>query len=157
MRSHVHNPKDFWSGLIFLTVGAAAFWLASDHDRGSAGSMGPGYFPTVLSALLVAIGGACLLRSMLGRREPVGRWALRRAALVLLAVVSFGWLVRGTGLAPAVAIMVILAGLAHPRFRWASYSLLALTLAGLCVLLFVWGLGLPVPALGDWLTGWLGH
>lgn len=157
MPTFVHQPKDFWSGLIFLTVGAAAMWQAGDYDRGSAGSMGPGYFPTVLGGLLAAIGGACLLRSLLGRREVLGRWALRRAALVLLAVVSFGFLVRGAGLAPAVAVMVLLAGLAHPRFRWAPYGLLALSLAGLCVLLFVWGLGLPVPALGGWFTGWLGH
>lgn len=157
MPSFVHKPKDFWSGLIFLGVGAAAFWLAGEHDRGSAGNMGPGYFPTVLGALLAAIGSACMLRSLLGRREVLGRWGLRRAALVLLAVASFGFFVRGAGLAPAVAVMVLLAGLAHPRFRWAPYSLLAFALAGLCVLLFVRGLGLPVPVLGEWLTGWFGH
>ena len=150
MRSHVHNPKDFWSGLIFLSVGGLAFWLSSDLDRGSAGSMGPGYFPSVLSVLLAVMGVVSVVRSLLGRRDAIGRWALKRAALVLLAVVLFGLLLRGAGLAMAVAVLVIVAGRAHPRFRWTTHAALATLLSGACVLLFVWGLGLPLPGVGDW-------
>lgn len=150
MRGHIHNPKDFWSGLIFLVVGATAFWLARAYETGSAGSMGPGYFPTVLSVLLTVIGGVSVLRSLWGAHEPIGRWALRRAALVLLAVVLFGLLLRGAGLAIAVATLVLVAARAHPRFGLVRHGLLAAALSGLCVLLFVWGLGLSVPAVGHW-------
>ena len=51
----VRAPKDFWSGLMFLAFAAVTLVAANGYSMGRGGRMGPGYFPTVLGAVL---GGA---------------------------------------------------------------------------------------------------
>ncbi len=41
------NPRDFWTGVIYVAVGAGAVVLARDYGLGTALRMGPAYFPTV--------------------------------------------------------------------------------------------------------------
>ncbi|WP_413757962.1 tripartite tricarboxylate transporter TctB family protein, partial [Vibrio vulnificus] len=57
--------RDFWAGLLYLIIGAAALYMAADYEMGTAISMGPGYFPKVLSGLLILIGAASLVRSFI--------------------------------------------------------------------------------------------
>jgi hypothetical protein len=52
----VRNPKDFWSGLLFIGIGAAAIVLGSKYTIGSAARMGPGSFPRALGILLIVLG-----------------------------------------------------------------------------------------------------
>ncbi len=47
----IRSPKDFWTGVIYVGFGAAAWWIARDYSFGTASRMGPGYFPTVLAAI----------------------------------------------------------------------------------------------------------
>lgn len=147
----IRNHKDFWAGLIFLAVGLAAAWAGAEYDRGTAGNMGPGYFPLVLSWLLAGIGAVSMLRSLTGAEVRIGRWALRPVVLVLLSVMLFGLLLRGAGLVPAVVVLTLVAGQASRRFHWGRYLLLAVALAAFSALVFVRGLGLPIQAFGPWL------
>ncbi|WP_310567507.1 tripartite tricarboxylate transporter TctB family protein [Hydrogenophaga sp.] len=151
MPTRIRNHKDFWAGLIFLAVGLLAFGLGADYDRGSDGSMGPGYFPAALSVLLALIGVASMLRSLAGPPVRVDGWALRNGCLVLASVVLFAALLRGAGLIVAVLVLTLVSGSAHRRFHAGRYLLLALVMAGFSVLVFVKGLGLPIPAIGPWL------
>ena len=41
----IRNPKDFWAGLVYIAFGVAAILIALKYPVGSAGRMGPGYFP----------------------------------------------------------------------------------------------------------------
>jgi hypothetical protein len=59
----IKNPKDFWTGIIYILFGGLAFWIAREYGFGSASRMGPGYFPTVLSSLLALFGVIALVRS----------------------------------------------------------------------------------------------
>ncbi len=52
----LRNPKDFWSGLLFIGIGAAAIVLGSTYTIGSAARMGPCYFPRALGILLIVLG-----------------------------------------------------------------------------------------------------
>ena len=72
----IRGPKDFWTGVIYLLFGGIAFWIAQDYGFGTASRMGPGYFPSVLSALLVLIGLISLVRSFIVRAS---RWANSRS------------------------------------------------------------------------------
>ena len=50
----IKSEKDFASGVLFIVTGAAFAWnCATGHSVGSAAQMGPGYFPLVLSLVLV--------------------------------------------------------------------------------------------------------
>ena len=52
--SVIRNQKDFGAGVLYLAFGAVGFYIARDYGMGQASRMGPGYFPTVLSGLLMA-------------------------------------------------------------------------------------------------------
>ena len=56
MKVELKNNKDFLAGLLLLSFGCIGFYLALDYPFGSALRMGPGYFPRVLSGILIAFG-----------------------------------------------------------------------------------------------------
>jgi putative tricarboxylic transport membrane protein len=148
----IRSPKDFWPGVIFVTAGLAAITIARDYVMGSTGRMGPAYFPTVLGGMLAILGAVCIARALVRSGEPIGRIAIRELGLILGATVMFGLLVRGAGLAVAILVLVMASGLASTRFKVAPYLGLAVALAAFCVLVFVKGLGLPMPFIGPWLA-----
>lgn len=151
--SVIRNPKDFWAGLIYLSMGFTAVYIAQDYSMGSAVRMGPGYFPTVLGVLLALIGLASVLRAFLRPGEAIGRLAWREALIVLGATALFGLLLRGAGLAVSLLTLVVLSAYASQRFRIKSSLLLAIGMTVFSVLVFIKGLGIPLPILGKWFGG----
>lgn len=149
----IRNPKDFWAGLVYIALGLTAMYVARDYEMGSATRMGPAYFPTLLGGLLALIGLASLLRSFLTDGEAIGGLAFRAALLVCGGTVLFAVLLRGAGLVVSIVALVLVSSYASIRFRWSSAGLLALGLAVFCVLVFVRGLGVPLPLVGSWFTG----
>jgi hypothetical protein len=149
--SFVRNPKDFWIGIIFLFFGLAAVILGRDYAMGSAGRMGPAYFPTILGTLLAVIGLIGVIRAFIRKGEAVSKFHIKELALVLVAVCLFGVLMRGAGLLPAVVVLIFLSAYASPKFKWGEVALLAVGLAVFSYLVFVKLLGLPMVAFGPWL------
>lgn len=150
MSSLIRNPKDFWSGVIFLCFGLAAIIIGQDYSMGTAGRMGPAYFPVILGGMLTLIGLVAMVRSLVRPGEGIERFAIKEIILIIAAVLLFGFLVRGAGLVAAVFILVMLSAYASAKFRLLPSTLLAAGMAIFTVLLFVKGLGLPMPILGSW-------
>jgi putative tricarboxylic transport membrane protein len=148
--SFIRDPKDFWSGIIFIAIGLAAVIIGRDYAMGTAGRMGPAYFPTILGTLLAVIGGVSVIRSFIIRGEAIGKFAVKEAALVLAGVVLFGALIRGAGLPISVVVLVMLSGFASTKFKWLPFLAVAVGLATFSVLVFVKALGLPMPIVGSW-------
>ena len=151
MPSFIRHPKDFWIGIIFLFFGLAAVIIGRDYSMGTAGRMGPAYFPTVLGALLAIIGLIGVVRSFLHEGEAIAKFHIKELALVLVAVLLFGFLMRGAGLVPAAIVLIVMSAFASPKFTWGATLLLAVGLAIFAVVLFVKLLGLPMPIFGPWL------
>jgi hypothetical protein len=151
MPAFIKHPKDFWTGVIFLVVGLSAVLLGRDYAMGTAGKMGPAYFPTVLGALLSVIGGLAVFRSFKRVGEQIEKFHLKELFIVLAAVVLFGVLMRGAGLAPAAVVLIMVSGYASPQFKWTEALLLAVGMAAFAVLVFVKLLGLPLQVFGPWL------
>jgi putative tricarboxylic transport membrane protein len=147
----IRNPKDFWTGVIYLVFGLGAVVIGRDYSMGTATKMGPAYFPTVLGYLLALIGAIAVVRAFIQPGTPIGRFAVKNLAIVLGATVLYGLLVRGAGLAVAVFVLVMGSAWASISFRWAPSIVLAIGLAVFSVAVFIWGLGLPIPAVGLWL------
>ncbi|MFO1350102.1 MAG: tripartite tricarboxylate transporter TctB family protein [Gammaproteobacteria bacterium] len=147
----IRNPKDFWSGLIFLAFGMTAVVLARDYGMGSATKMGPGYFPTVLGTLLALIGLATATRALFSTGTGIGAFALPGMLLVTGATVLFGLLLRGAGLVPALIVLVLVSAFASRYFRWGPALALAAGLAAFSALVFVQALKLPMALFGPWL------
>jgi hypothetical protein len=135
---------------MFLLFGLAAVIIGQDYPMGTAGKMGPSYFPTVLGALLALIGLSAVIRSFVRSGEAVGKFYIKEIILILSAVLLFGALMRGAGLIAAVFVLVVLSAYASPKFRWGPALLLAGGLAAFSVLVFVKLLGLPMPMVGPW-------
>ena len=144
------NVKDLLAGMLFLAFGLAFLLLAQRYPMGSARRMGPGYFPQLLSLLLIAIGVATALRALLSRPQPVDSIALKAITLLSLAVVAFAFAVEHGGLAVAVVVLVLISSAASHTFRLPQALVLALALAAFSALLFGFGLGLPFPILRFW-------
>jgi hypothetical protein len=157
----VIGPKDFWTGVIYLFVGAAAFWIGREYSFGTAGRMGPGYFPSVLSVLLMAFGVVAIVRSFIRPGGPIGSFPWKSMILIIGATVLFGALINTMGLIVALLALVLVSAAAseHFRFDWkATLGLVGLVV--FCSLVFVKGLGVPMPLVGTWLEplmpAWLG-
>lgn len=148
----VSSPKDLWSGLIYVAAGAAALWLGADYRMGSAGRMGPGYFPTVLAILLLCIGSVALVRGFLVKGLPIGILAVKQLLFVLGSCALFGFALPRVGLPVALLLLCLGSAMASREFRFdpvAAIGLLALIV--FCAVVFVKGLGVPMPLLGSWL------
>jgi Tripartite tricarboxylate transporter TctB family len=149
----IRSPKDFWTGLIYIFFGSSAVIIALDYGMGTALRMGPAYFPTVLGVLLALIGIISLVRSFIEPGSPIGGIAFKGLLLVVGSTLVFGFIVRGTGLAVALPVLVIMSAYASVRFRWGPSLTLAAGLTLFCVLVFLKGLGVPLPILGSWFGG----
>jgi putative tricarboxylic transport membrane protein len=154
MAAGIKNPKDFWTGVLYVAFGGAAFWIARDYGMGTASRMGPGYFPTVLSALLMVFGIIAIVRSLLVPGEAIGKLAYKSAALILAATVLFGFLLPRAGLIVALLVLVLVSASASEKFSfdWKAVGGL-IALIAFCALVFVKGLGVPMPLFGSWFGG----
>lgn len=160
---NLKNQKDFFSGLLFMATGVSFAWAASRYGLGSAASMGPGYFPVLLGALLTVLGGVLVFKALVFETEDGGRigaWAWRPMCLIALANGVFGLLIAGLasagiapmGLVPAIFALTVIAARAGSAFRWKEVLILALVLALGSYLVFIvllkWQIALW-PALGS--------
>jgi Tripartite tricarboxylate transporter TctB family len=147
----IRGPKDFWTGVIYVLFGGLAFWIARDYGFGTASRMGPGYFPTILGAILVLIGVTSLVRSFIVPGEPLGKFALKAGVLIILSTVLFGFLVNRAGLVIALLALALVSAAASEKFRFEWKAVLGLiVLIAFCALVFVMGLGVPMPLIGTW-------
>ena len=138
---------------MYAAIGIAVIVIGRDYGMGSAMKMGPAYFPTILGALLAAIGAICIVQSLLVPGAPVDAFALRGLAMIITAIVLFGVLARGAGLVVAILVLVIVSSSASIKFTWSQSLALAGELIAFCALVFVKGLGVPLPLLGAWFGG----
>lgn len=145
-----HNAKDFWTGLVYVLIGSAAFYLCRDYGMGTAVKMGPAYFPTVLSGLLILIGTLSIVRSFVREGSPIGKVAVKGLALVTLSIVLFGLLAHPAGMAIALPVMILTGAYGSTRFKWRYALPLAAGITLFCILIFRIGLGVPLPVLGSW-------
>jgi len=141
----IKAPRDFWAGLMFIGFGLAFALIAQNYQMGTAVRMGPAYFPTLLGGLLVILGLAIFLQSFVVQGESVKRFYFKPLILLVLSLVLFGLLLKPLGLVLATGILVVVGALGGFDFRWKEVVILFVVLAIFSVLVFVKGLGLPIP------------
>ena len=149
----IRSTKDFWTGVIYIAFGACTIIIARDYGMGTALKMGPAYFPTILGGLLVLIGAIAMIRAFIVEGTPIGALAVKPLAILLGSIVLFGFIVRGVGLLVALPLLVLLSASASIYFRLLLTLALAAGLTVFCIMIFVQGLGVPLPIIGPWLGG----
>jgi hypothetical protein len=144
MRIRIRAPKDFWSGLMFCGFAAVAILAARGYSLGTAGKMGPGYFPLLLGAVLLGLGLILIGRSFVLVGDPVARLHVLPIAVIAFAVALFGLMIEPLGLVVTLAVLTMVTAWAGADFRFVETAALAAALIAFSVAVFVYLLGLPI-------------
>ena len=56
MAGQLEKPRDVVGGLLVMAIGAGFLLAGQELEFGTSFRMGPGYFPTLLSLLMIALG-----------------------------------------------------------------------------------------------------
>ena len=152
MAARIRGERDFGIGVLYLGLGVGGFIIAQHYAFGTPRQMGPGFFPSIISGLLVVFGITALVRGLALHGEPLGRWNFKGMALITGSVVAFGLTLAPLGLPLAIIISTLTSAAASEKFRfdWRALAGLGL-LAAVCSIVFVRLLGVPMPLLGSWL------
>ena len=143
--SAIRGPRDLYSGLLFVVVGALTVLIAINYPVGDAARMGPGYFPRALGTLLMLLGAISVWRSFRLQGTPITRWKWRPIVIILASVIVFGHIVQFVGLALSTVFLIFAASAASHEFRWKGAALIGLFMAVLCVGVFVYALRIQLP------------
>jgi hypothetical protein len=141
----IRAPKDFWSGVMFIAFAAVGILAARSYSLGSAGQMGPGYFPLLLAIVLAFIGVVLIGRSFVVGGEGVGPMAVVPLAVIAVAVAAFGLMIERLGMVIALSVVTVLSSLASRESRLLEAAVLAAVLTAFSVGVFAYGLRLPLP------------
>mgnify|MGYP006269841609 CR=1 FL=1 len=150
----IKNQKDFFSGFLFMSVGAGFAWTAFSTALLRPEAQDISHFSLWLSLLLVLLGGVITFKSMVLETDEGGRlgqWAWRPLCLVLLGLFLFGLLLAGwpalgippMGLVVAIFVFCLVLVWVDPSFQWHEPLILATILSLLCTFGLVVGLQLP--------------
>jgi putative tricarboxylic transport membrane protein len=130
---------------MFIAFGVGFAWIAQNYQMGTSVRMGPAYFPTLLGGLLAVLGLAILIQSFFTSGSPVPKFYFRPLILIVLATVLFGILLKPLGLVLSLAVLIGIGAFGGFEFRSKEVAILYVVLAIFSVLVFVKGLGLPIP------------
>lgn len=145
------NKTDALAGVLCIAVGAVFGVQALNMELGTSLRMGPGYFPLVLSGLLILLGGLILASSFRTVAEEMSANAWRGMLFILPAPVFFGLTVRGLGFVPSIFLTTLIASLASLKMKPLPALLLSSGVTIFCTLVFSYALGLPFRRFGPWL------
>ena len=137
--------KDVWAGLMLIVVGGAAMFIASGYRFGSALRMGPGFFPTLLGAMLVIFGICIMVQGLRSSERIQENLSIRALLLLPLALVIFGLLMKIAGFIPSIVALIFISAASGTEFKITEVLLLTVVLTIASTALFIWGLELPYP------------
>ncbi len=154
----IRAEKDFYAGVLYALLAIAFLWFGREYKMGAASRMGPGYFPLTLGWIMLGFGVVSMVRSFFVDGAPVGGVAWKKLAIITLAIVVFAALLPGAGLVFALPALIAISALASQQSEYDLKALLALIgLTIFCVVIFVKGLGVPMPIFGSWFDGLVPH
>jgi hypothetical protein len=141
----ITSPEDFWSGIMFISFGALAIYIAQDYPMGSAMRMGPGYFPTGIGIGLIGLGLVIAVNGFRLTGAPIGSFPWRAMLFLAVGFASFAWGIDHLGFVLALAVLIMLSSLAGKEYHWKEIAVEAVILIVGCWAIFIYGLELPFP------------
>ncbi len=166
--------NDITAGALFIVVAALFLVLGRDLELGTLRTMGAGFFPMIVSALIAVLGVAMIAGGLrkpapprpaatgqtpavpaaaagtAGSAAAAGATralpsAWRPLACVLGSVLLFAVLVEPFGLAPSLSLAVLLATLGGSPWKPIRSIVISILITLFCWLVFVVALGMPMP------------
>jgi hypothetical protein len=102
------DHKDVAGGAFIALIGGLALWKAVGYRIGTPQQMGPGYFPMVISALMIVVGLGIAV-SGLRRSGEIEMPAFRPTLATFASILVFGLCIRNFGLIPAMFATTVIA------------------------------------------------
>lgn len=142
----IKKQEDFWSGVMFIAFGIFFSAFGMQYEFGTGARMGPGYFPRVLSMILILLGVGILLGGIFSKtvEKKLDKFSWRELLFILGPVVLFGLLLKPIGLVISLFVLIAISSYASHEFKWKATIVNAVVLIVICLLLFVWSLNLPL-------------
>ena len=139
-RVGVKGEQDLGAAVVFILIGIAGLVFGQDLAFGTSSKMGPGYFPTILSLLILALGAGLLIYSFIVDGPGIEKPQFRPLFFIVIAILAFGYLLQLLGLVITAAIMTVVAAYARREVKLSENLWLGAGLALFSVLVFIVGL-----------------
>ncbi len=137
--------RDLIAGLVFSGIGLAALIIARNYPFGSTLNMGAGYFPVIVSTLILIFGIVLVIQEIIRGNGPAfGDIAWRPLLIITGAVIGFALLIDTGGLIPAGAVLVVAGCFADPARKWQHLPVQIAIGIAVPILIFRLGLNMPI-------------
>ena len=161
---NIKSQKDFFSGLLFIVVGGAFAYGATNYSVGTGARMGPGYFPLLLGIILALLGAVVTFKSLVVETpdgDKIGKWAWKPLFFIIASNLLFGVLLGGLpsvgippmGMVVAIFGLVVVSSMAGQSFKLKEVLILATVLAVMSYLAFVVLLKRQFPVWPSFIVG----
>ncbi len=138
--------KDRYAGGLMVLVGLFFGVQSSQYTIGNLKHVGPGFFPLMLSGVLVLVGIGIALQSRPSEDDEGDESLdLRGAGAIIAGILAFIALVTGAGLIPAAFACVFISAFGDREMTLRLASLMALVVSVAGSILFIKLLQLPLP------------
>ena len=145
----VKNPQDLGAAIVFGLIGLAGLYFGADLRFGTAGRMGPGFFPYFLSWGIIGVGAILAGRALTLDGPAIERIRLRPLILILASMLVFGFAMEHLGLVFSAFALIAVAAFAQGKPSLRDTALLGIGMTVFCVVVFVWALGQPLTLFGN--------
>jgi hypothetical protein len=145
--------SNYYAGGLVVLIGLSAALIGATYDIGSLTAMGSGFFPALLGILMVIVGIMIAFSPADEAAPALMHDAPRRGAdwrgwgAILTGGVLFIVLAQYAGLLPAAFACVFVTALGDRQSSWKQAAVLATAITVFGVLLFAYGLQIPIPIL----------
>lgn len=143
---HRGGMRDILGGLLVIAVGGTFAWAATGYSFGSGRMIGAAYLPFSAGVIAMVIGAGILISALFREGSPI-EFSPRPVIWVLASVLVFGLLIQRVGLIIALIAVVAISALGSRESKLWQVVPLSIFMAIACWLIFVRGLGLPMPVL----------
>lgn len=140
--------KDALAGLMFIAVAVFGLWASHNYPIGTALRMSTGYVPRFLCWVLLALGVVIMaygLRASGERAAFAGARHWRALVFVPGSLLAFAFAMDRLGVMIATILLVVVGSLAGRELRPLEVVGAAIVLVILTLVIFIWGLELPIP------------
>jgi hypothetical protein len=149
MASRGDRPDIAFGGFLIL-LAIVALVGTRTLSVGTAAEMGPGYVPRALAWIILGFGITIGAMGLFAKRRPIPAILPRPIISVLISLAVFALLLTRGGLVLATLGTMAASTSATKDFKWGESLLFTLIITAITVLLFVYGLGLPLSVWPQW-------
>jgi hypothetical protein len=145
--------KDYYGGALMIVIGLSAVYAGTTYQVGTLTSMGAGFFPVAIGALLALVGVLIAIQAKdLPAPDPhPGNHSrlpdLRGSVCIIGGTVAFVVLGKHGGLLPATFAIVFISALGDRSNTLLRAVSLSVTMCVIALVVFSWALKLQLPPL----------